>query len=65
MANLYGFRILVAYYEGRADEAALDRALFKGWISQPEYDRALTGLPPEGYVPPMLAASSDASAEQL
>lgn len=59
MANTYGFRILVAYYEGRATEANLDAALAKGWINQPEYDRALLGEAPEGYVAPMRIAAAD------
>lgn len=63
MANVYGFRILVAYYEGRATEAHLDRALQVGWINQPEYDRALTGEPPIGYVAPLSAASQSAEVE--
>lgn len=59
MANTYGFRVLVSYFEGRADEAALDRALQKAWISQVEYDRALAGDPPEGYIAPMRVAAAD------
>lgn len=57
MANVYGYRVLVSYYEGRTSEAALDRALQVGWINQAEYDRALTGEPPVGYVAPMARAS--------
>lgn len=57
MANIYGFRVLVSYYEGRTNEAALDRALQVRWISQAEYDQALTGEAPEGYVAPMSAAA--------
>lgn len=59
MANTYGYRVLVSYYDGRCTEAALDRALVVGWINQAEYDRALTGEPPVGYVEPLrLAADS-------
>lgn len=62
MANIYGFRILVAYYEGRANKANLDAALAKGWITQAEHDRAMSGQPPEGYVVPMVKVA-EASAE--
>lgn len=57
MANSYGYRILVAYYEGRATESNLDAALAKGWITIDEHERALLGLPPEGYVAPMKVAA--------
>lgn len=56
MANSYGFRVLVAYYEQRATESHLDAALAKGWINQLEYDRGLLGEPPEGYIAPLARA---------
>lgn len=63
MANTYGYRILVMYYEGRTGEASLDRALQLTWINQGEYDRALTGEPPVGYIPPQMFQATADSAE--
>lgn len=55
MATATGYRYLCRYYEGTATVAHLDMCLTKGFISQAEYDRALTGEPPEGYIAPSAA----------
>jgi hypothetical protein len=61
MATALGFRLLCRYYEGTATVAQLDTAKTKNWINQAEYDLALTGEPPVGYVPtPERAALDDA-----
>lgn len=68
MANIVGRTYLTRYYE--ADEAErvtlverLDYCLARKYISVLEYDRAIAGLPPEGYIPPptTLAAQAIAS----
>lgn len=50
MATALGQQILVRYYEGSATVAHLDQAKLRGWITTEEYDRAIAGLPPAGYV---------------
>ncbi|WP_243061135.1 hypothetical protein [Nocardioides sp. SR21] len=62
MANPTGFRYLCRYYEGTASLATLDYCLTKGYITLVEYERALTGEPPIGYVPTPTAASAAAQA---
>lgn len=61
MANPTGYRYLVRYYEGTGTLAQLDYCLSRGYITLAEYDRALTGEPPEGYQPtPTFAATTEA-----
>lgn len=64
MANPMGFLILTRYYEGDATVLHLDQALLRKWINQAEYDLAVAGLPPEGYVPTptLMSMSSDVEA---
>lgn len=64
MANIVGRNYLTRYYE--ADEAGravlierLDYCLTKKYISPLEYDRAIAGLPPEGYVPSPAKLAAD------
>ena len=59
MATTLGLQILARYYAGTATVAHLDQALLREWITQDEYDRAIAGLPPEGYIPlPKFATTS-------
>lgn len=51
MATALGRQILTRYYEGSATVAHLDQAKLRNWITTDEYDRAIAGLPPEGYIP--------------
>lgn len=62
MATALGQRYLVRYYEGTTTLAMLDFCLMRGYITPAEYDRALSGEPPIGYVPtPTIAAKDDAA----
>lgn len=59
MATALGFRYLCRFYEGSTTLAMLDFCLLRGYITPTEYDRALTGEPPIGYVPtPTLLSKS-------
>ncbi|WP_028637709.1 hypothetical protein [Nocardioides sp. URHA0032] len=67
MATALGFRYLCRFYENDpvVTVATLDTCLTRKWISLTEYERALSGEPPIGYVPtPTFAAAQveDASA---
>lgn len=63
MATALGFRYLCRFYEGTTTVAMLDYCLSRNMITATEYERALTGEPPIGYVPTPTAmtASTDAA----
>lgn len=51
MATALGFRYLCRFYEGTTTLAMLDFCLMRSYITPAEYDRAIEGLPPVGYIP--------------
>jgi hypothetical protein len=57
MATALGNNVLRRFYEGTATVAQLDQALLRKWISQDEYNLAIAGEPPVGYVPPTALAA--------
>lgn len=68
MATAIGYRYLVRYYEadeqGRTDLLPmLTTCKNQGRITAEEYDRAVAGEPPAGYVPPTMTATDAATLE--
>lgn len=62
MATALGFRYLCRFYEGTTTLAMLDFCLGRSYITPTEYDRALTGEPPIGYVPTPTVMTTQAPA---
>lgn len=68
MATAIGSRYLVRYYEadeqGRTDLLPmLTTCRQRGYVTAEEYDRALAGEPPVGYLAPVAASTETTASE--